>query len=192
LLSAPVARPAAALREEAYMLDGHALLGGLDHVDQRQPGDRRRCERLHLDAGPGRDPGPGLYPHPVVPDLELDFDAGHGERVAEGEARLATTEEGEARLAPTMVMFWARAKRRLLRAEAGSAWARRAGSWGSARARSGAGRTAGRWPASRRPGATGGSRAPRSSGCCRRSGCAGPRSPTWAHRASASPAPTAG
>src|SRR6185312_13927761 len=50
---------AARLRDEADALDLDAALDALDHVVDGQGGHRRRCHRLHLDAGLARGRGFG-------------------------------------------------------------------------------------------------------------------------------------
>src|SRR3954463_16033784 len=58
-LTAPVPRPAAALRRDADVRDRRQLVHRLDHVDERQGGDGHAGERLHLDPGAVRRPHGG-------------------------------------------------------------------------------------------------------------------------------------
>ena len=81
----PLAALAAGLRDQPDGADLDAPLDALDHVVDRQRGDARRRQRLHLD--PGRAGRGGLRPHPEhargAVRRHRDDEVGQGQRVAE-------------------------------------------------------------------------------------------------------------
>ena len=80
-----VARPAAALLDEADVGDRHAAVDGLGHVVDGEAGDRDGGQRLHLDAGLAGDLGRGADAKAgeVVVGVDVDGDLGERQRVAE-------------------------------------------------------------------------------------------------------------
>src|ERR1700745_2633682 len=85
LRGAPMARYAPALLDQANAFDTHAALDRLDHVVDGQARDRRRGQRLHLDAGAAGDAHAGA--HDDARELgirhEVDIDLRDVERVAQ-------------------------------------------------------------------------------------------------------------
>src|SRR6202022_3710259 len=79
----PRPRLSAALGQQAHVLQVHALLEALDHVDQGQAGARRSGQPLHLDAGLAADPDPRLHADAVGMQLEVQVDAADRQGMAE-------------------------------------------------------------------------------------------------------------
>src|SRR5919202_902995 len=71
-LTSPVPRPSAALRGDPHVRDRRQLVDGLDHVDERERGDRHARQGLHLDAGAVGGPHGGGDVDAVVGDLQRD------------------------------------------------------------------------------------------------------------------------
>src|SRR3954453_22845666 len=86
-LGAAIRRPAPGLLHEDHFRDLEIALEALDHVVDRQRGDARGGERLHLDAGAGgraRLCGEG-HDAGLRVDLGLYADEAQRERVAQGD-----------------------------------------------------------------------------------------------------------
>jgi hypothetical protein len=78
-----VAGLAAGLLDQAHGLDDHALLGGLEHVVDRQAGHRDGGQGLHLDARLALQLDPGHHRQPALGRLDRHLDLGQRQRVAE-------------------------------------------------------------------------------------------------------------
>src|SRR5207237_1778379 len=71
------------LLDKTHIGQGRSALDGLEHVIEREPGDRDRGERLHLHAGARARRDRGLDLDRVLTENELDRGVREWQRVGE-------------------------------------------------------------------------------------------------------------